>query len=106
MVRNPFDKILSIFYFIIRNDCVGSNVPVQGLFEYHLPNILNESLYADIMIYTINGGLILTDIIRYETLQKNYDRVCRKLGIDNEILPKINSQYRPKMLLVKTYILT
>lgn len=101
VVRNPFDKILSIFYFIIRNDCVGSNIPIQGLFEYHLPNILNESLYADSMIYTINGELILTDIIRYETLQKDFERVCNKLRIDNGVLPKINSQYRPKAIKCK-----
>lgn len=101
VIRNPFEKIVSIFYFITRSNCVGENVPIQTLFEMYVPWILQTPLFNDNDVYSLNGNICVDDIIKYETLQEDYNRVCKKLGIDGEILPKINSQYRPKTVTCK-----
>jgi hypothetical protein len=101
VVRNPFEKVLSIFSFIIRNNSVGENVPIKALFEVFLPIILETPLFFDRMVYTINEEVCVDRILRYETLEEDFSNVCDILDIPYENLPKINNQYRKKGITCK-----
>jgi hypothetical protein len=98
VVRNPFEKVISIFSFITRGNQVGENVPKKLLFEMFLPLILETPLFCDKNIYTINGDICVDKILRYETLEKDFSSICDELGVSRETLPKINNQYRDKRL--------
>ena len=47
--------------------------------------------------YLINGQFCLDDVIRYETLPNDIERVCSRLGVSWDIawLPTFKSGFRP-----------
>lgn len=78
-VRNPWDRALSNYYF-----CKG-NGSVSNLDEYFKGNYGINNNYH---MYTINDELAVDFLGRYETLNEDFDVVCKKLNIpfDGQLL--------------------
>ena len=95
VVRNPYDKVVSAFYFIQRfdNRPFISIADEQERFERWVQN--PYLLPIDRSQYLIDGKFCLDDVLRYETLTADLERLCGKLGLpyDPAWLPRFNSRH-------------
>jgi hypothetical protein len=104
VIRNPYDKVLSAFYFARR----AKNLPVyfnpdksldinkeRAVFDAWLPTI---TFPVDRDKYLIDGNFCLDDVIRYETLAIDIQRISSRLNIPNipTALPTFKAGMRPK----------
>lgn len=99
VVRNPFDKVVSAFYFARR----AANHPVElanlererALFEHWL--LQGTQLPLDRNKYLIDGKFCLDDVVRYESLAADLERVCARLSIawEPDMLPNFKTGIRP-----------
>lgn len=80
-IRNPLDKMLSLFYFWKMN----KNIFACGddfnkfIIKYdfmHTKHVFHEPYYK------INGQIVVDDYIRYESLEADLCQICNVLGID------------------------
>jgi hypothetical protein len=116
VVRNPFDKAVSLFWFTLPNSERGrlSGAPftdVRAAFAgWLLGGARNrirtrwrgkdhaEDIGVDEPIVTIAGNLVVDDVIRYESLEADLKRMCRTLDIpwESERLERLKSEYRTR----------
>jgi hypothetical protein len=108
IVRNPYDRFVSLFHYFIKQRDLHPNVP------FHLfVQLLKEGAVDDIGLFNVNGlsqcqpqskwltdesGKLIPDYIgRYEALGKSYATIMNKLGL-SAALPHINeTKHRPYM---------
>jgi hypothetical protein len=66
--------------------------------------LLLSKLPIDRDKYLIDGRFCLDDVIRYETLATDIERVCVRLGIpwDPALLPKLKAGFRAKNARIET----
>jgi len=107
VIRNPYEKAISAFYFRRAKNASVLMVPpshdmkIADLdsdrieFEKYL---LRGPLPIDRDKYIIDGKFCLNDIIRYERLATDIERVCVRIGIpwDSSLLPSFKVGTRPK----------
>ena len=90
VVRNPWDKVVSQFFFANP----GKNS--VSAFNRHIArkNIGTKNWGA----HTLNDKPICDYYIRFENLESGIKEVCRKLGIKPDLanFPQFKSQYRPR----------
>ncbi len=80
-VRNPFDKLVSAYHFFgpCKADPANPDAPsLQDDFERWLTA---GPLPIDRNKYVIDGQFCMDDVIRYENLPEDIERICRKLDI-------------------------
>lgn len=94
-IRNPFDRMISAYFFTIKNNIISKN-NVQNDFENWL--LRSQDGFNDIRYYTIEGNYCCDDYIRYENLYTDMERICNILDIEwnPNIFPKFKSEYRPE----------
>lgn len=83
--RNPWDKVLSYYYWTNRNH------------QYKdLDDLLrNKELCTDYHKYSINGELAVDFVGRYEHLMEDLEQVCNRVGIPFDgWLPRAKAGYR------------
>ena len=89
-VRNPFDRLISSWKFLESTRHrplldVLQDLPRQSPDYEHLTRpqiaILREPTSAK---------LVVDDLIRYESLQQDFDRICNRIGRPQMILPRAN----------------
>lgn len=94
VVRNPFDRLISGWKYLkstrqrsLRD--VLSNPPRDGHDFRHLtrPQVA-------ILRDPHTSALVCDDLIKFETLQADYDRICDRLGKARTPLPHINATER------------
>jgi hypothetical protein len=91
MVRNPWTRILSEYryrnYFHHRSfkDFVLNKMPRPG-FDDKYRHVMPQ--YD--LLYDADGRQLVDFIGRFETLQRDFDRVCATLGIKDSVLPHRN----------------
>ena len=100
-VRNPWDKVISSFYWEKHN----SNKPLldldserQEFTEWMSARVSRTGIsHTDDYLYTIDDKFCLDDVVRYETLSSDMARICAKIGVpwQPERLPKFKSGIRP-----------
>ena len=82
VVRNPFDRMISMFYFRRRGNRGGIDVDRQQSdaeqFEHWLKT---TTLPSDKEAYTIDDKLCMDFIARYERLHADLERICGDLGL-------------------------
>ena len=91
--RNPYDKMVSWYWDKIwRGGFEGSFKE----FCFHCSNN-PQKFPMGIELYTIDNIPVVDFIGKYETLKKDFDQICTKLGIPHqEKLSRLRSGYRQK----------
>jgi len=101
VIRNPYDKVLSAFYYFYYLNPQNRLEPVkdlsqrQRLFESWLEESYGSLIDRD--RYTIDGEFALDTVIRFEQLQADLELLCVRLGVRWESwrLPKFKAGARP-----------
>ncbi|MCQ6274872.1 sulfotransferase family 2 domain-containing protein [Bacillus sp. V3B] len=83
--RNPWDKVISAYFFVATKE--------EITFEQFLDSYLGFS--CNFPLYTIDGNTAVDFVGKYESLDKDIIRVCRKIGLPYDgWLPKAKGNYR------------
>jgi hypothetical protein len=98
VVRNPFDKQVSAFYFFAVKS--GQQLAVERkdvVIQFRDWLKKTKGIY-DGYSYLINGEFVLDDVIHFETLQDDISRIGKMLEIEFDCarLPAFKSEFRPK----------
>lgn len=99
VVRNPYEKAVSMFYFSRFQRT--RTVEFEGLererelFENWL--LQGTNLPIDRDKYLIDGQFCLDDVIRYESLASDLERICFRIGVPwiPALLPTFKKGFRP-----------
>jgi hypothetical protein len=94
VVRNPFERLVSAFYFEQRP--ADRTAAHADAFRAWLSDGGGDR-WLDRSAYTIDGDLCVDDVIRYERLAEGMERICARLGVPWEParLPTLKSGFRP-----------
>jgi hypothetical protein len=100
VVRDPFDKLVSAFHYF--NPTISFHVNLRQNFEKWLGS---GELPVDRNKYTIQGEFCMDDVIRYETLTQDLQRICQKLNVTFRLadLPRLKNGSRPQKPLKDYY---
>jgi hypothetical protein len=99
VIRNPFEKLISAFYFsqhLMHGAVEFENIQEEASkFESWLK--LHWRRYVDRDKYLMLDRFCLDAVVRYETLTRDLREVCRRLGIDNDAssVPGLKTNIRP-----------
>ncbi|MCP5084471.1 MAG: sulfotransferase family protein [Alphaproteobacteria bacterium] len=93
-VRNPWDRFVSSFFFLLRNHPTMINDPFR-----FMPQFLENSQRRNRIqvqpqydfLYDEEGTCLVDFVGRYETLQQDYDVICKTLDIASTKLERVNS---------------
>jgi hypothetical protein len=101
IVRNPFDRFISIWLFLNRQNPKFTETPLQWMKSaIVVPRFRRRVLVAPQYLQLIDeqGNIAMDYVGRYEQLQDSVDEICGKLQIESTLLIKKNSsehqQYR------------
>jgi hypothetical protein len=100
VIRNPFEKAVSAYYYAT---CLGSSAQRRpGTWSDDDPErfaawLARAPSLDDREIFCIDGRFALDDVIRYETLQADLERICRHLRVvwEPAALPAFKAGIRP-----------
>ncbi len=100
VIRNPFEKAISQFYYLHRAQkqrwlqVADLNVERTAFEEW----LKNPTGLVDRQVYLINGRFCLDDVIRLETLATDMERVCQRIGVEwhPDLLPALKAGHRPQ----------
>ena len=106
-VRNPWDRLVSYYEFskqryerlkkleLLSNDLIcknfGENVKS---FEDFILNLETYAPNSDSYYYSINGTKELNYVGKVDTIQHDFDYVCKIIGIPTTTLPRLQSSNR------------
>jgi hypothetical protein len=100
VVRDPFDKAVSAFYHFYKSREAAGGKPeykslkqrILGIFQGtpKFKSVREEfehwlktgAMVVDRDKYVIDGEFCLDDVIRYESLQEDMEKVCQRVGIE------------------------
>ena len=93
VVRNPWDRFISAWKYLpaTRDRSLRdllANLPMDGAEYRHLTRPQHAILYDE------NDRLIVDYIIRFESLQRDFDEVCKMIGKPRRKLPHVNQGNR------------
>jgi len=101
-VRNPWDRIVS-FYFsphkaideFDRNEFIKIISQVKPIFYYtHELSLIDKLKNSIGLLDQTNSQSAIDFYLRFENLQYDFDLVCKKIGVETQQLPKVNSSKR------------
>lgn len=89
--RHPYEKVLSMTAFRLRDNPVG-----ESEFHQELNREIEGRLYRNIDAYRDPRGILEHRVIRYENLQEDLQLLCEELGFpfDPSRLPQTKTGYR------------
>jgi sulfotransferase famil protein len=93
-VRNPFDRVISAWRYLpalasLPLEAVLQNLPAEGHDYRHITRSQSEML-----VDARSHRLIVDDLIRFETLQPDFDRICDQIGKPRRQLERRNRTAR------------
>jgi hypothetical protein len=96
-IRNPFEKIISMYFFKKYRKKDDYSDPVKTRKDFNLWCV-ESGPPLDRGIYTIDGKYILDDVVRAEVLNDEMERVCNKLNIpwNPSLIGRAKSDIRPE----------
>jgi len=101
IVRNPFDRFISVCFFLNRQNPKFVETPLQWMKSaIVVPRFRRRVLVAPqyLQLTDAQGNIAMDYVGRYETLQDSVDEICGKLQIESTPLKKKNAsehqQYR------------
>jgi hypothetical protein len=80
VIRNPYDKVISFFYFL-RNRAriqIDSTLSEREQFQHW---VMQGRLSVGRDRYVIDGKFCLDDVIRYERLEAEMERICQRIDV-------------------------
>lgn len=107
IARNPWDRAVSLFFWLARND---ESLKPKKRFYHRLGIPFNEidetkKLFAQFVkkgdwetndrFYMMNDKVCVDFIIRYESLDDDFNEVCDKLSLPRIDLPRLKTGIRP-----------
>ncbi len=95
--RHPYEKAVSLaFYFASKKDKIEERgrKPVSEDFGEVLDSVIRLGRYASFPLYYIDGAPVVSDFIRYESLEADLKRITEKLGFDLPPLPEMKTALR------------
>jgi hypothetical protein len=95
VVRNPYDQVISAFYFFLRNrPNPTENRPDAAYLERWVSSV---DLRAHSDTYLIDGRFCLDAVVRFEHLHEDVERLCERLGVpwQPERIPHFKKGDRP-----------
>ena len=106
IVRNPWDRAISYFYWDLRNE--PAIKPKKRFYHYfgvpfdelkHLQWLFSEyiktkQIPSNDPFYTINNELCVDSVIRYENLIQDFAAICQKIDVPVPELPKLKGGIR------------
>jgi hypothetical protein len=122
VIRNPWDLVASLYHWMWHTDCTTNPWPSKWRSYTHTPLnwTLNEWIKSEKFMRSNPRGLsvdsphlfkeegqldwisndkdtiIVDHIMRFETLQQDFDISCNKIGLPQQILPHTNkSHHKP-----------
>ncbi|MDG2617288.1 sulfotransferase family 2 domain-containing protein [Thermoleptolyngbya sichuanensis XZ-Cy5] len=102
VIRNPYEKAISAFYFGRSHAPSAPDSPSSdaAAFEHWL---MTHGPPIDRNKYLIDGQFCLDEVIRYESLAADLERICAKLGVpwNPEALPQLKTGTRPKVAIAR-----
>lgn len=95
-VRNPFDRLISGW----KNNGETRVLPLIDIVEkwpteFHAHMHITRPQTA-ILLDPESGSLVTDDLIRFESMQADFDRICDRIGKPRMELPHINSSERER----------
>ena len=97
-VRNPLDWAVSLYYFRkqtcgdVRHPWVSEEPDVFGRAEFLRFLYSGEQTQSSFL----GRGKVPVHLLRFETLSDDFRAVCRRLGLGDLVLDKINASRRPR----------
>ena len=90
LIRNPWDRLVSWWRW---KPSLSFSEFVKNIGPHHALKKGNAQL---LHYFSLNDKIIVNDYIRFETLQKDFNKVCLKIGIPPQNLPHLNkSNHKP-----------
>ncbi|WP_353570311.1 sulfotransferase family 2 domain-containing protein [Candidatus Albibeggiatoa sp. nov. BB20] len=107
-IRNPFDKMVSMFYFNARKKDIKWDIFDKKQHATIFKNWLFEigkDRAVDRDKYIINGQVCIDYFIRYEAIEEGIEHVCQTLDIPflPDSIPQLKSQFRQSALELSDY---
>lgn len=109
VIRNPFERCISAFchlgrdYLLPRHPVLTQTVSrLKGerpnFEQRRFISYLEHAMPVDRQVYTIDGEFCMDDVIRYERLEADIERICQRIGVeyDADLLPDFKSGFRSK----------
>lgn len=95
-VRNPFDRLVSAWKYLpnFRDrplEELLNNLPTEGHDFRHVA-VTQSAMLTD----PVTRRLMVDDLIRFESLQLDFDRICAKIGKPQCTLEHVNPTRREK----------
>jgi hypothetical protein len=81
-IRNPYDRVISSTAF--------SKGGIAGPLDFEAMRLPRAQL--DFLL--LDGKVAVTNFIRFETMQADFDRICDRIGVPRESLPHKNASVR------------
>jgi hypothetical protein len=114
VVRNPFDKVVSAYYYFNKeareeaNNALRDGTSVSPQLMSKESEIRKEKFHAwlttaklpfDRNQYLIDGQYVMDFVIRYESLNDGIREVCSRLGLpfEQEKVPRLKAGIRPSI---------
>ena len=97
-VRNPWDRMVSMFAHIRRDTDHRRHHKVTQLkgFEDYLKYEFRRRVTTQLEMISDRRGKIIVDYVgRFERLETDFADVCQRLGIESQIMHKNQSQHEP-----------
>lgn len=95
--RHPYEKAVSLaFYFASKKEKIegkGRKPPSED-FDQVLDSVVKVGRYRSFPLYFIDGAPVVSDFIRYESLEADLKSITEKLGIDLPPLPEMKAAVR------------
>lgn len=97
VVRNPYDYAVSYYAYVRSNDHSRANRHAQGSFLDFLTYLRRKDAISGITqsswITDSKGKVIIDQILRFETIEADFETLSQRLGLD-AALPHINKSDR------------
>jgi hypothetical protein len=105
IVRNPWDLVVSRYYWEIKGKLGIDNCSIEGFREWvKSGNLPSHDLLYPYLINDINDNFIDLDFVGYyENLDKDLEYICNKLNIPGLKLPSLKSGFRDKIQYTEHY---